>query len=133
MEDRALELGFHLQPSWASGPNTTKNPLREALGVDRSQRDRKWTIFQTLPVDATAVWTLVGHVVADGFHFEKKTNEANGRMFLWIVQSLCEAAQKIWWDSMITRPGRNGVKLEGSGKVICHRQSFSSGAYAPAS
>lgn len=69
LEDRALELGFHLQPSWSSGPNTTKNPLREALGVDWSQRDRKFTIFQTLPVDATAVWTLVGHVVADGFHF----------------------------------------------------------------
>lgn len=34
---------------------------------------------------------------------------------------------------MITRPGQSGVKLLGSGKVICHRQSFSSGACAPAS
>lgn len=69
-KERALELlrryvpgfdrkaGFDFRPSWSAGPNTYKNPLREAVGVDRSARHRKLSMFQIQPFDATAFLTL---------------------------------------------------------------------------
>lgn len=95
------------------------------------------TLYHTLPVDATALMTLwkpeflanmasllyhprehIGPI--DGYENPVKPVKEGVDGFNWLMGDLLiPAAQKLWWDSMLTRPenGRFGLKLEGAGKV----------------
>lgn len=130
-----LRLGFCFKPIWSSTPNTYKNPLLEAVGVDRSFWSRKLSVWHTLPVEATALLTLYSpedlreiaefwfsdrvHYVDSCFDNPIQRDHNGALGFGWLINSLILPAQTVWWDSMKTRPeaGRFGVKLEGSGKV----------------
>lgn len=100
------------------------------MGVDRSPRHRRLTLFHTLGIDASAILTLVkpetiariGRVwfvqreVTPNVPVKPLPTGHYG--FGHIIDTLACSAQSVWWNSMVTRPemGRFGVKLEGSGK-----------------
>lgn len=146
-----LNLGFEWSPVFTSGPNTYKRPseasvcptfssLLKAYVDKRVKRglSRRYnlTVFHTLPVDATALMTLIKpeklaefagifagprvHMPEDGYDAPVEPSREGVDVVNWLVGDLLiPVAQKRWWDTMTTRPesGRFGLKVEGAGKV----------------
>ncbi|CAK9153102.1 unnamed protein product [Ilex paraguariensis] len=137
-----LRLGFSFKPMFTSGPNTTKDfrkessvKLRNSVPLAEKWKKFQMTIYHSLPVDASALFTLfkpedlavIGslwfsdrEIIPDsGYDNPVDPVKEGTDGFGWLINSLLPPAQALWWDTMVTRPeaGRFGRKLEGSGKI----------------
>lgn len=106
-------------------------------GRKNSDKRKKFSMLQyhTLPIDVTALFTLFKpellsdimglwfsdriHYVSDGWSGPLDPVKDGVDGFNWLMEILVPEAEKLWWNSMKTRPeaGRFGLKLEAAGKV----------------